>query len=333
MIDRFPTGGLPQHVVPSWDMSVLYVNNNTGNSLTPIDPKTGKPGPNIAVDDPYNLYFTPDGKYAIVMEERNNIIAVRDAKTFAEVKKGQTPCRGVNHADYSIDGSYFIASCEFSSQIIKFDIATLEVVADLTIAGSVPQDVRVMNDGLTFLVADLNKGGVHVVDGERFEVIGFIATGAGAHGIYPSRNSKVMYVSNRAGFGERHRAIDSPSHLHLSHTGRWFTRHGQRLRRRSGAVALGSLPQRRLRHRRPRVEAARPHCGRRRARTGSRTFPNPVATRSATPATTADWPASRSEGALEGRSGPTRTSWSRGSPRPLWSCRSPGCGTIRASRR
>ena len=197
VIDRYNTGAVPQHVVPAWDMSMLYVNNNSGNSLTPIDPKTGKPGPNIPVDDPYNLYFTPDGKYALVMEERNNIIAVRDAKTFAEVKKVRTPCRGVNHADYSIDGSYLIASCEFSSQLIKFDIATLEVVADRTIAGSVPQDVRVMSDGLTFLVADNNKAGVHVVDGERFEVIGFIATGAGAHGIYPSRNAKAMYVSNR----------------------------------------------------------------------------------------------------------------------------------------
>ena len=197
VFDRYPTGGVPQHVVPSWDMTTLYVNNNSGNSLTPIDPKTGKPGPNIAVADPYNLYFTPDGKYAVVMEERNNTIAILDAKTFAEVKKVRTPCRGVNHADYSIDGSYFIASCEFSSQLIKFDIATLEVVADRTISGSMPQDVRVMNDGLTFLVADNNKAGVHVVDGERFEVIDFIATGAGAHGIYPSRNSKAMYVSNR----------------------------------------------------------------------------------------------------------------------------------------
>jgi DNA-binding beta-propeller fold protein YncE len=197
VIDRYPTGAVPQHVVPAWDMSVLYVNNNNGNSLTPIDPKTGKPGPNIPVDDPYNLYFTPDGRFAIVMEERNNLIAVRDAKSFAEVKKIRTPCRGVNHADYSIDGSYFIASCEFSSQLIKFDVASLEVVADLTIVGSMPQDVRVMNDGLTFLVADNNKGGVHVVDGERFAVIDFIPTGAGAHGIYPTRNALAMYVSNR----------------------------------------------------------------------------------------------------------------------------------------
>ena len=263
VIDRYPTGTVPQHVVPAWDMSVLYVNNNNSNSLTPIDPKTGKPGPNIAVDDPYNLYFTPDGKYAIVMEERNNTIAVRDAKTFAVVKKVRTPCRGVNHADYSIDGSYFIASCEFSAQLIKFDVATLEVVADRTIAGSMPQDVRVMSDGLTFLVADNNLGGVHVVDGERFEVIGFIATGAGAHGIYPSRNSLAMYVSNRlAGTGQRHRPSHSPGHLHLSHTGRRITRHGQRVGRWSRVVALGSLPQRRLRDRRARVEPARPHPGR-----------------------------------------------------------------------
>lgn len=197
VIDRYPTGAIPQHVVPSWDLTTLYVNNNSGNTLTPIDPKTGKPGPNIRVDDPYNLYFTPDGKYAIVMEERNNLIAVRDAKTFDEVKKVRTPCRGVNHADFSADGTYFIASCEFSSQLIKFDVLALEVVADRTLAGSMPQDVRVMNDGLTFLVADNNRGGVHIVDGEAFEVTGFVPTGAGAHGIYPSRDTKVMYVSNR----------------------------------------------------------------------------------------------------------------------------------------
>ena len=197
VIDRYPTGAVPQHVVPSWDMTVLYVNNNSGNSLTPIDPVTGRPGANIAVDDPYNLYFSPDGKYAIVMEERLNTIAIRDAKTFEVVKKVRTPCRGVNHADFSIDGSFFLASCEFSSQIIKFDMTSLDVVAEQTIAGSMPQDVRVMNDGLTYLVADNNKGGVHIVDGEKFEVLGFVATGAGTHGIYPSRDTKSMYVSNR----------------------------------------------------------------------------------------------------------------------------------------
>src|SRR5205085_1235399 len=70
IVDHFDVGGLPQHVVPAWDLKTLYVTNDTGNSLTPIDPRTGKPGAPIPVADPYNMYFTPDGRYAIVVAER-----------------------------------------------------------------------------------------------------------------------------------------------------------------------------------------------------------------------------------------------------------------------
>src|SRR4029077_3133794 len=68
VIDRFPVGINPQHVVPSWDLKTLWVNNNaehrTDGSVTPIAPLTGKPGKPIPVDDPYNMYFTPDGSAA-----------------------------------------------------------------------------------------------------------------------------------------------------------------------------------------------------------------------------------------------------------------------------
>src|SRR3990172_6403460 len=65
VVDKFKVGINPQHVVPSWDMKTLWVTNNaegrTDGTLTPVDPKTGKPGKSIAVDDPYNMYFTPNG--------------------------------------------------------------------------------------------------------------------------------------------------------------------------------------------------------------------------------------------------------------------------------
>ncbi|HZF74013.1 MAG TPA: hypothetical protein VEZ51_11315, partial [Gemmatimonadaceae bacterium] len=42
VVRTFPTGRVPQHVIPSYDLSTLWVANNASNSLTPIDPLTGK---------------------------------------------------------------------------------------------------------------------------------------------------------------------------------------------------------------------------------------------------------------------------------------------------
>src|SRR5262249_39569720 len=79
--EHFSVAALPQHVVPAWDLRTLYVTNDLGNSLTPIDPRTGRPGRPIPVDDPYNMYFTPDGRYAIVVAERLRRLDFRDAHT------------------------------------------------------------------------------------------------------------------------------------------------------------------------------------------------------------------------------------------------------------
>ena len=54
------------------DLKTLYVTNDGNNyphrgSLTAIDPTTGRPIKTIKVDDPYNMYFTPDGSSAIVV--------------------------------------------------------------------------------------------------------------------------------------------------------------------------------------------------------------------------------------------------------------------------
>src|SRR5256712_6582536 len=70
VIRTFATGALPQHVVPSHDLTTLWVANNRGNTLTPIDPATGREGASVPVADPYNLYFTPDGRFAIVVAGR-----------------------------------------------------------------------------------------------------------------------------------------------------------------------------------------------------------------------------------------------------------------------
>jgi len=198
IVEHFAVPGQPQHVVPSYDLKTLWVNSDTGNALVPIDPATGKPGPPVPVADPYNLYFTPDGKFAVVMAERMKRIDWRDPHTMALEKSTDVKCSGVNHADFSADGRYFIVSCEFDGQLLKIDTTTAQVIGRLSLGhNAAPQDVKTSPDGKVFYVADMNSNGVWMIDGDSFKNIGFIPTGKGAHGEYVSRDSKYLYVTNR----------------------------------------------------------------------------------------------------------------------------------------
>lgn len=230
VVDKFKVGPAPQHVVPSWDLRTLWVANNaerrTDGSLTPIDPRTGKPGKEIAVDDPYNVYATPDGASLIVVAEAKHRLDFRDPKTLALQYAIDVPkCGGINHADFSIDGRYAIFTCEFQGSVAKIDLGKREVLGYLKLqmpktrfkdgqklsdpnvspmetevcsaTKGMPQDIRISPDGKHFYVADMEADGVHVLDGDALTEVGFIATGVAAHGLYPSRDGKQLYVANR----------------------------------------------------------------------------------------------------------------------------------------
>ena len=204
VVDRFKVGAIPQHVVPSWDLQTLWVANNGTRrrygSLTPIDPKTGSPGQAIPVDDPYNLYFTPDGRSAIVVAERRKRLDFRDPHTMALQQSVAAPgCSGINHADFSIDGRYAIFTCEFrGGGLVKVDLVNHQVLGYLKLSKrGMPQDIRISPDGTTFYVADMRADGVYLVDGDSFRQTDFIPTGVGTHGLYPSRDATKLYVANR----------------------------------------------------------------------------------------------------------------------------------------
>jgi YVTN family beta-propeller protein len=203
VVDRFRVGINPQHVVPSWDLKTLWVTNNAegriDGSLTPIDPVTGKPGKPIAVDDPYNMYFTPDGRSAIVVAEALKRLDFRDPQTMAMQTSLAVPeCAGINHADFSIDGRFAIFTCEFQGSLAKIDLVGKKVLSYLKLSkGGMPQDIRVSPDGKVFFVADMKADGVFLVDGDTFTETGFIKTGVGTHGLYPSRDGTRLYVANR----------------------------------------------------------------------------------------------------------------------------------------
>ncbi|MGB8384880.1 MAG: hypothetical protein WCG47_27200, partial [Dermatophilaceae bacterium] len=228
VIGTYPVARSPQHVVPSHDLTALWVNSDAGNSLTRIDPTTGTVTGAVRVDDPYNLYFTPDGTEALAMAERLKRIEVLDPTTMVPKRSLPVPCRGINHADFTADSTTLLISCEFTGQLLVVDADATAIRATVDLnhiptpgattpaharsmrgagagpigwlqpgASSMPQDVRLAPDGTHFLVADMLRNGVWILNAATMTVERFQPTGAGAHGIYPSRDAHSVYVSNR----------------------------------------------------------------------------------------------------------------------------------------
>jgi DNA-binding beta-propeller fold protein YncE len=204
VVDSFKAIPSPQHIVPSWDLQTLWVSGDISYrgghaSVMSIDPKTGKPGAAIDVPDSYNMYFTPDGRSAIVVAEAMRRLEFRDPRTMALQGYVLAPqCAGINHADFAIDGSYAIFTCEYNDQLAKIDLVHHTLAGMLQLSPQhIPQDIRIAPDGSAFFVADMLKDGLVVVDGDNFKETGFIPTGVGTHGLYPSRDGTKLYISNR----------------------------------------------------------------------------------------------------------------------------------------
>ncbi len=265
VVDHFFLGGIPHHVAPARDLSRLYVDVEGSNRLVVIDPRSGRPSASIPVVDPYNLYFTPDGSKAIVVAEVLRRLDFVDPHTWRLIKSVSIPWPGVDHLDFSADGTYLLVSSEYAGTVARVDTVDMEVTG-LVHVGGLPVDVKLSPDGSVFYVANQGRHGVSVIDPVAMQEVAFLPTGAGAHGLQVSRDSRSLYVSNRlAGsisvidFATRRVAATwriggSPDMLQLSPDGRqlWATGRfegavyvvdtvtGQWLRRiRAGAGAHG----------------------------------------------------------------------------------------------
>jgi YVTN family beta-propeller protein len=196
IIDHYKVGQLPYHITPSWDMSELLVNDEGSSTFTRVDPRTGKALDTLSAPFPYNLYYTPDGSKAIVVNERFQQLQFRDSKTWEVLGEVYIPWPGVDHIDFSTDGSYLLASSEWSGVVSKVDTNKMELV-DHADVGGLPIDIRLSPDGSVFYVANQGRMGASVIDPATMKEVDFIPTGEGAHGLEVSRDTKSLYVSNR----------------------------------------------------------------------------------------------------------------------------------------
>ena len=176
VVDSLAAMPSPEHIVPSWDLQTLWVSADVSarggawrRRADRSEDRQGRQGGRRA--DSYNMYFTPDGRSAIVVAEAMRRLEFRDPHTMALQGYIATPqCAGINHADFAPDGSYAIFTCEFNNSLAKIDLVNHKLVGTLQLTpGHMPQDIRVAPDGTIFFVADMLGDGVMVIDGDSFE--------------------------------------------------------------------------------------------------------------------------------------------------------------------
>jgi YVTN family beta-propeller protein len=202
---RYPVGASPEHVTPDWDLQHLYVEAPFGNRLTIIDPKSGRVVGHHAIRGPYNLYFTLDGRMAIVILDsiRPGIeygghaqVTFYDRRTWHLIKALDVPWAGADHLDFSADGRFFLLSTEYAGRLVRIDVRKMAITGVLNVGGH-PIDVRTSPNGRFFFVANQVRNGVSVIDAVHLREVAFLRTGAGAHGLALSRDVRWLYVSNR----------------------------------------------------------------------------------------------------------------------------------------
>jgi DNA-binding beta-propeller fold protein YncE len=193
------TGALDQHVTPSWDLKTLYVEASASNHLATVDPTTARMTGTVATTRPYNLYLTPNGRQAIVMDEQDNQIAFTNPRTFRREQVVTDPtCRGPNHADFSANGRYLVVTCEFSGDVLKISTLRHTVIGRIRLPmPSMPQDVRLAPDGRHFFVADMGRDRLLRIGWRHFRVQHSYPTLMMPHGIYFSRDQRQLYLSDR----------------------------------------------------------------------------------------------------------------------------------------
>ena len=208
VVGHFPVGAVPHHITPAWDMKQPVRGQHQSNSLTQIDPQTGKPERTIAVTDPYNLYFTPDGTqgdrgrgalqtprlprpaHVEADQERADPLARRRPPRLL----GRRPLPDRVSTEYSGSGGQGRHAEHEADGEPSTSAASRWTSSSPRTARSSTSPTRA-------------RGGVSVIDPKTMKEVAFLPTGAGAHGL---RHQPRCQVALRQQPNRRHDLGDRP---------------------------------------------------------------------------------------------------------------------------
>jgi len=191
---RVHIGRGPHHLIMTPDERTLVIAMSGSNELVLIDRASGVEKQRITASDPYQIGFSPDGKWLVAASIRLDRIDIYDAATYQLVHR--LPAATMpSHIAFSRDGDTVFVTLQGTSSLIAIDLASGKVLWTVPV-GPQPAGI-VTRPGGTLLVAVMGSDYIAEVDPKSGAVLRRVVTGNGAHNFLAAPDGKTLYVTNR----------------------------------------------------------------------------------------------------------------------------------------
>lgn len=194
-VQRLPIGREPHHLMMTPDGKDLLVASTATNELLILDPRTAeRRGMVRNIVDPYQLAFSPDGKWFVTAANRLDHVDIYRADGFK--LEGRIFVDGVpSHISFDADSKTVFVTLQQSGRVAAFDLAT-QMIKWNALVGEAPAGIVTLPDK-RLLVALTGEDAIVVVDPTNGAVLFRLKTGKGAHNFFPKGDGRHFFLSNR----------------------------------------------------------------------------------------------------------------------------------------
>ncbi|MDC6176982.1 YncE family protein [Ralstonia solanacearum] len=198
VLETFPIGKEPHHLIVTPDEKSLIVANAVGNELVFLDPLTGKIQQRVPrIDDPYQIGFSPDQKWFLTTGNRLDRVDIYRWDGHALSIAKQLPlAKTPSHIAFTADSKVAFVTLQDSNEVVAIDLPTQTVMWRMT-SGAAPAGVWVTTDQKYLLVGMTGADFVEVIDWRNRTSVKRIPTGKGAHNFRALGDKRHLFLSNR----------------------------------------------------------------------------------------------------------------------------------------
>ncbi|WP_250535775.1 cytochrome D1 domain-containing protein [Caballeronia sp. AZ10_KS36] len=200
VVDTFPVGKEPHHLMATPDNQSLIVANSVGNNLVFLDPKTGKTQRWVPdIEDPYQLGFSYDRKWFVTNGLRLDRVDIYhyDGKNVSLAKRVPL-AKMPSHMIFTADSKIVFVTLQESGEVAAIDLATQTVLWKMSV-GKAPAGLWLTPGDKYLLIGMTGADYVAVIDWRARKIVKTIHTDRGAHNFRSLADGQHVLVTNRVG--------------------------------------------------------------------------------------------------------------------------------------